>query len=95
MGQRSQDESLRWGDGIAIWISIREGWEDMYKSIEFKVGNSKRGKFWTEIWCALRRLAEHSENLCRISNRKDAFINKYVQFTTGVNKVESGFSWRI
>lgn len=61
-------ENQPWGG--AIWKSIEEGWEDTHKNIEYEVGNGKKTKFLTDLWCSTRSLAERLETLYRLTHEK-------------------------
>ena len=37
--------------GVSLWKSIRGGWLDFSKFLQFDVGDGTRVKFWEDEWC--------------------------------------------
>ena len=38
--------------GVSMWKSIRSGWLDFSKKIQYDVGDGTIVKVWEDVWCS-------------------------------------------
>ncbi|KAL4639460.1 hypothetical protein ACB092_03G220100 [Castanea dentata] len=62
--------------GICMWKSIRSGWLNFSKFLQYEVGDGTRVKFWDDVWCGDCPLKEAFLDLYNISRIRDASVSK-------------------
>ena len=75
--------------GVGLWKGIRRGWDRFSSFVSFSVGNGKRVKFWSDLWCGDSSLKEAFPALYSIASNKEATVAEYMQFSHG------NLSWEV
>ena len=68
----SKLKSGRYGHGL--WKSIRMGWEDFHRYIQYEVGMGNRVWFWLDCWCGDQSLKEAFLVLYDIATDQEALV---------------------
>ena len=66
--------------GVSVWKSIRSGWLDSSKFLQFDVGDGTRIKFWEDVWCRDCSLKEAFPELYIISRAREFFVLEVMRF---------------
>ena len=69
--------------GVSVWKSIRSGWLDFSKFLQFDVGDGTRVKFWEDVWCRDCFLKEAFPELYSISRAMEFFVSEVMCFSNG------------
>ncbi|XP_034710620.1 uncharacterized protein LOC117933367 [Vitis riparia] len=65
---------VREGYGVGLWKEIRKEGVLMFKKVSFTVGDSRRVKFWKDIWCGNIPLCEAFPSLFGFAVSQDAWV---------------------
>ena len=69
--------------GVSMWKSIRSGWLDFSKFLQFDVGYGTRIKFWEGVRCKDCSLKEAFPKLYSISQATEFFVSEVMCFSNG------------
>ncbi|XP_050252211.1 uncharacterized protein LOC126698794 [Quercus robur] len=69
--------------GVSVWKSIRSGWMDFSKFLQFDVGDGTRVKFWEDEWYRDCALKVAFPELYSISRTKESLVSEVMRFLEG------------
>ena len=59
---------------IYIYITIRNGWENIRTHSRFIIGDGTRVKFWKDLWCENQSLEDAFPNLFNLAVNKEGWV---------------------
>ena len=69
--------------GVSAWKSIRSGWMDFSKFLQFDVGDGTRVNFWEDEWYRDCALKVAFPELYSISRTKKSLVSEVMWFFEG------------
>ena len=69
--------------GVSAWKSIRSGWLDFSKFLQFDVADGTEVKFWEDEWCWECSLKVAFPELYSITRTKESLVSEVMQFFDG------------
>ena len=73
MGGWTTDD-IRGGFGTGLWKDIRKNWSTLSQNAIFSLGDSRRLRFWKDIWCGEVALSTTFPTLFNLAAHKDAKV---------------------
>ena len=65
---------LRGGYGTSLWKEIRKEWLVFFQNAVFALGDGRRIKFWSDVWCGGVALCNRFPTLFNLATNKEAKV---------------------